>query len=75
MKLHEVLVLPEVESGEQWFRPVGSPRGYAYCVKAGYCYAVPAARGGAIGVTPAAELLSGEWEAVSPDSVLADLGQ
>ena len=70
MKLHEVLTLPAVAAGEMWFRPVGWPKGYAYCVKHDDCYAVPSPRGGSVGISCSASILAGEWEAVTPADVL-----
>ena len=70
MKLHEVLTLPLVENGEVWFRPVGWPQGYAYCVKDGACCATPGQRGAVPGLIPFVAELCGEWEAVVPRDVL-----
>lgn len=72
MKLHDVFSDPEIISGFKWFRPVGYPKGYAWCVKDGDCYAVPSSRGGELGMTTDVKLLSGEWETVYPDLVLED---
>ena len=71
MKLHEVLLLPDVQSGETWFRPVswaGLRR--AYVVERGLVMAVPTSSGGIAVITAEAALLAGEWEAVSPSDVL-----
>ena len=70
MKLHEVLGLPAVASGDMWFRPVGWPQGYAYCVKDGQCCAVPGQRGAVPGLIPFVEELCREWEPVASSEVL-----
>ena len=68
MKLHEVLVLPGVVSGELWFRPVGRVLGDdAFFLGKGLCrtnYGVVPH------IPPVASILAGEWEAVTPDHVL-----
>lgn len=67
MKLHEVLTIPNVLSGDLWFRPVGFPRGFWYKVKDGdTCYN----QSGDAGLSVSAEILSGEWEAVEPNLCL-----
>ena len=71
MKLHEVLRLPEVQSGELWFRPVDwqyVPQ--AFVVQDGMVFTVPTSRGGHPGITAYVDLLAGVWEAVSADVVL-----
>ena len=50
MKLHDVLALPAVASGDVWLRPVGWPQGHAYCVKDGQWCAVPGPRGAVPGL-------------------------
>lgn len=73
MKLHEVLKLEDVLSGETWFRPVESAGVcYAYKIKDGSCYMVPSGRGGERGITANAELLAGDWEAVTPEQAIGD---
>lgn len=69
MKLHEVLNIPGVASGDLWFRPVWWPQGYAYRVKHGDCYAVPSPSGGVLGIVADAKTLAGNWEAVTPAQV------
>ena len=70
MKLHEVLGLPAVASGDMWFRPVGWPQGYAYCVKDGQCCVVPGLRGSGCGLLCGMTELRGEWEPVASSEVL-----
>lgn len=72
MKLHEVLVLPGVVSGDLWFRPVGWLPGWgcAYFVNDGHCEEVSDDGENRYGITTNASVLAGEWEAVTPDHVL-----
>ena len=73
LKLHEVLALPAVLSGDLWIRPVGS-LGYGYCVAHGRCCIVPTSRGGKPYMTADVNDLAGDWEAVTPSKVLGELG-
>jgi hypothetical protein len=71
MKLHEAL--SEAQDGEMWFRPVDwSGTSYAYVVRGGYTHLVPNHKGGHLEMTAKATLLLGEWEVVSPDTVLKE---
>ena len=69
MKLHEVLTLPAVAAGEMWFRPVGWEF-VAWSVSGGVCIERPALKGDEVGITLSVDLLTGEWEAVTPAEVL-----
>lgn len=71
--LHDVLQLPDVLSGDTWFRPVAiRGSGVAYATKDGSVYCVPSARGGSPGICSYVDLLAGEWEQVAPADVLGE---
>ena len=69
-KLNDVLAMEDVVMGTLWFRPVGWPKGHAFCVKGRDVHRVPGPRGGTIGISTGIYELAGEWEAVTPDEVL-----
>lgn len=70
MRLHEVLALPAVLSGDQWFRPVewrGS--GQAFQVRGDCTLQVPSLRGGFLSMTYGVAALRGEWAVVDAADV------
>ncbi len=70
MRLHEVINEATL-SGSAWFRPTSwHSTGMAYVIKDGNTHVVPSSGGGTLGMTSSPELLSGDWEVVSPDVVL-----
>lgn len=70
MKIDEAIL----RSGEDWFRPVSWRRGgQAFCLKDGKTQIVPGNRGGDTYMTPDVDALTGEWEIVTPDTVLAEI--
>lgn len=70
LKLHEVLALPAVLSGDLWVRPVRFPQ-HAYCVmNTGYLAPMPTDNGGKPFMTAYVQFLAGDWEAVTPSKVL-----
>lgn len=60
-------------SGDNWFRPVKwGGAGMAYCLKNGSTHLVPSLRGGDCSMTHDADALAGDWEIVTPDTVLGE---
>ena len=70
MKLHEVLMDERVSKNGEWFRPIGYPKGYAFCIKEGKVCRVPTSRGAVRGIDTEASVLAGEWEIVTVLEVL-----
>jgi hypothetical protein len=71
MNIAEALTTPAVRAGDAWFRPVGwRSTNSAFVLKDGRSYRVPSSRGGVLGMTPDATELAGDWEVVTPDTVL-----
>jgi hypothetical protein len=76
VKLHEILQLPSVLSGDVWIIPKDwMPCPMAFSVRgkgsAATVVSVPSPRGGEVGISPYVSALSGEWMVVSPDTINA----
>ena len=70
LKLHEVLALPAVLSGDLWIRPVGTTD-HGYCVMyTGYLAPAPTYSDSIPFMTAYVAFLVGDWEAVTPSKVL-----
>ena len=71
MKLHEAI--EQHSKNGNWFRPIAwAGTGYAHTVSEGNVCQVPGKSGAAPGITPNADDLSGDWQCVDPDTVLAE---
>ena len=73
MSVAECMADPRVLSGEMWARPVGA-RMHAYTVRDNRVELVPGLRGGTSRLSFAPAELSGPWELVDPDAVVAEGG-
>jgi hypothetical protein len=74
-KMNMLEALAAAQESDSWFRPVDwSGTSYAYVVRNGYTHLVPNHKGGPLEMTAKTILLLGEWEVVSPDTVMAEQG-